>query len=216
MTGTVPMGLKEALVTALYKKGDKLNITNYRPVSFLCTVSKIPERAIYTQVEQYLKENYILYKYQSGFRGLYSAETCLIHLTYHIRIQMAYGSYTGMVLLDLQKAFDTVDHVILCEKGEAMSIGFINWFKSCLSERTQKVKIGGTVSGSMSITCGVPQGSILDPLLFLCSVNNMPMSVKCKLYCYKQTTVYSYCQIKTPKLYQIHSQESWKLAMSGR
>ncbi len=79
---------------------------------------------------------------------------------------MAKGSYTGMVLLDLQKAFDTVDHKILCNKLEAMGIGSTNWFRSYLNGRTQKVKIGNTVSKPMPITCGVPQGSILGPLVF--------------------------------------------------
>ncbi len=72
---------------------------------------------------------------------MYSTDTCLIHLTDHIRVQMAKGNYTGMVLLDLQKAFDTVDHNILCSKLEAMGIGSTNWFRSYLNGRTQKVKI---------------------------------------------------------------------------
>ncbi len=112
---------------------------------------------------------------------MYSTETCLIHLTDHIRVQVAKGNYTGMVLLDLQKAFDTVDQNILCNKLEAIGIGSTNWFRSYLNGRTQKVKIGDTVSESMSITCGVLQGSILGPLLFLCYVNDMPVSVKSKL-----------------------------------
>lgn len=145
MTNTVPNELKEALVTPIYKKGDKPNVSNYRPASILCIASKILERAIYIQVEQYLKENNILYKFQSGFRGVYSTETCLIHLTDHIRIQMAKGNYTGMVLLDLQKAFDTVDHTILCNKLEAMGIGSTNWFRSYLRDRTQRVKIGDSL-----------------------------------------------------------------------
>ncbi len=94
------------------------------------------------QLEQYLKENNILYEFQSGFRGMYSTETCLIHLMDHIRVQMAKGNYTGMVLLDLQKAFDTVDHNMLCNKLEAMGMGFTNWFRSNCNGRTQKVIIG--------------------------------------------------------------------------
>ncbi len=115
---------------------------NYRPVSILCIVSKILERAIYIQLEQYIKENDILYELQSDFRGMYSTETCLIHLTDHIRIQMAKGNYTGMVLLDLQKEFDTVDKNILCIKMEAMGIGSTTWFRSYFNGKTQKVKIG--------------------------------------------------------------------------
>ncbi len=100
------------------------------------------ERAIYIQLEHYLKENDILYEFQSGFRVIHSIETRLIHLTDHIRVQLAKGNYTGMVLLDLQKAFDTVGYTILCNKLETMGIGSANWFRSYLSDRTQKVKIG--------------------------------------------------------------------------
>ncbi len=93
-------------------------------------VSKILERATCIQLEQYLKENNILYEFQSGFRGVYSTETCLIHLTNNIQVQTAKGNHTGMVLLDLQKAFDTVNHNILCNKLEVMGTGSSNWFRS--------------------------------------------------------------------------------------
>ncbi len=126
MTDTVPKELKEALVTPIYKKGNKLNISNYMPVSILYIVSKILERAICIQLEQYPKENDILYEFQSGFRGMYSTETCLIQLTGHIRVQMAKGNYKGMVRRNLQKVFYTVDHNILCNKLEAMGIGSAN------------------------------------------------------------------------------------------
>ncbi|CAL4069797.1 unnamed protein product, partial [Meganyctiphanes norvegica] len=94
------------------------------------------------------------------------------------------GKYVGMVLLDLQKAFDTVDHEILCKKLEGMGIDFTEWFKSYLGGRQQVVVANETTSEPGIVSCGVPQGSILGPLLFLCYVNDMPMSVKCKLLLY--------------------------------
>ncbi len=93
-----------------------------------------------------------------------------------------------MVLSDLQKAFDTVDHTILSDKLETMGLGS-RWFKSYLKERTQKVKVGDTISGSMPIACGVPQGSILGPLLFLCYLNDMAASTKCKVLLYADDSI---------------------------
>ena len=85
-------------------------------MSILSVASKILERAVYVQLESYLRENDILYGFQSGFRGSFSTDTCLTHLTDHIHNQTSCGNFTGMVLIDLQKAFDTVDHVILLKK----------------------------------------------------------------------------------------------------
>ena len=102
----------------------------------------------------------------------------------YIRILKSKGNYVGMVLLDLQKAFDTVDHEILCNKLEAMGINFTKWFKSYLGGRQQIVIANETRSDPGTVSCGVPQGSILGPLLFLCYVNDMPISVKCKLLLY--------------------------------
>ena len=93
------------------------------------------------RLKNILGENNILYDFQSGFRGSFSTDTCLIHLSDHIRTQMSLGNYTGMVLLDLQKAFDTVDHVILCKKLQAMGIGSVEWFQSYLSNRQQIVSV---------------------------------------------------------------------------
>ena len=96
---------------------------NYRPVSILAVFSKIFERVVYDQVESYLKEHNLLYNFQSGFRTGFSTDTCLIHLSDFIRFQMDSGNFVGMILLDLQKAFDTVDHVILISKLEAIGLG---------------------------------------------------------------------------------------------
>ncbi|CAL4073198.1 unnamed protein product [Meganyctiphanes norvegica] len=102
----------------------------------------------------------------------------------HIKMLNSQNLFAGMVLMDLQKAFDTVDHDILCKKLEAMGLDFTKWFQSYLKNRKQKVVANDTSSEAGVVTCGVPQGSILGPLLFLCYVNDMPMSVKCKLLLY--------------------------------
>ncbi|KAJ8046701.1 RNA-directed DNA polymerase from mobile element jockey [Holothuria leucospilota] len=183
-TSTVPLDFKYARVKPLFKKQSRLDVSNYRPISILSVASKLLEKAIFTQMEKYLKENNILYGFQSGFRGGFSTETCLVHLSDYIRSQSSLGNYTGMVLIDLQKAFDTVDHNILCSKLRAMGFSNVDWFKSYLGGRRQLVSVNGVNSDPTIITCGVPQGSILGPLLFLCYVNDMPISVNCKLLLY--------------------------------
>ena len=103
----------------------------------------------------------MLYELQSGFRSAYSTDTCLIHLFDHIKSQTSKGLFTGMVMIDLQKAFDTVDHQIVCNKLQAMGVSNIKWFESYLTGRQQLVNVNGTESNPANISCGVPQGSIL-------------------------------------------------------
>ena len=183
-TNNVPIEMKKAKVRPLFKKNDRLQVSNYRPVSILNVVSKLLERAVYTQLEKYLKDNNILFNHQSGFRKAYSTETCLINLTDTIRKELSKGNYVGMVMLDLQKAFDTVDHQILCNKLYFMGVRNIEWFQSYLKHREQMVTVNGIDSDPGIVNCGVPQGSILGPLLFLCYINDMPISIKCKLMLY--------------------------------
>ena len=184
--GVVPDDLKSASVVPLFKKNDKLCVGNYRPVSILNIISKILERVVYDQVEKYFQDQDLLYKYQSGFRRGYSTDTCLIHLSDFIRGENDKGNVVGMVLLDLQKAFDTVDHSILLMKLRASGLGddITMWLQSYLSDRKQLVDVSGTFSSSENISCGVPQGSILGPLLFLIYVNDMSAVVKHKLLLY--------------------------------
>ena len=163
-----------------------MDVGNYRPVSILSIVSKILERSVHTQLSEYLCENNLLFEFQSGFRDKYSTDTCLIHLLDYIRDNNAKGLYTGMVMLDLQKAFDTVDHNILCNKLEVLGVHCTEWFRSYLSDRKQYVCVSGKTSSEGLVTRGVPQGSILGPLLFLIYVNDMSLSIDndCKLILY--------------------------------
>ena len=137
--------MKSARVIPLYKKNDKTEVGNYRPVSILSIISKIFERVVYDQVVGYLDDKKLLYSFQSGFRRGFSTETCLIHLSDFIRFNMDKGNLVGMVLLDLQKAFDTVDHGILLMKLEAIGLhgDAIRLFRSYLSDLNQLVDVLG-------------------------------------------------------------------------
>ena len=133
----IPDDLKTAKVVPIYKKGNKNEPGNYRPVSVLTVVSKVLERVVYNQTNDFLKSKNLVYDLQSGFRESYSTDSCLIYLTDYIRLQSDQGNYTGMAMLDLQKAFDTVAHNILLTKLQAMGMdnNSVNWFKSYLCGR---------------------------------------------------------------------------------
>ena len=184
MSETVPSSFKEAKVVPLYKKGSKLDPGNYRPVSILNVLSKILERAVHSQLNEYLEKRSILHDKQSGFRKGFSTDSCVIQLSDYLKHETSNGNYVGMVLIDLQKAFDTVDHDILIAKLRAIGVGSIDWFSSYLSDRSQCVEVNGVRSDFRSISCGVPQGSILGPQLFLLYINDLGISIDCHLSLY--------------------------------
>ena len=124
----------------------------HRPVSILSIVSKILEKSVHSQLVTYLDHNNILYEFQSGFRSRYSTDTCLIHLFDYLKGNTSKGLFTGMLLLDLQKAFDTVDHEILCNKLKAIGVLSVNWFKSYLTGRKQFVHISNVSSDPGFVT----------------------------------------------------------------
>ena len=187
-SSTVPDDMKSAKVIPLFKKKSRLEVGNYRPVSILSCVSKILEKSVYKQIENYLSSTGLLFKFQSGFRAGYSTESCLAYLTDYIRKEISEGKFVGMLLLDVQKAFDSVNHQILCNKLEAMGID-PSWFKSYLANRQQLVSIDGINSSLEPLSCGVPQGSLLGPLLYLCYSNDMVSSVHNLLLLYADDSV---------------------------
>jgi len=131
-----PNDFKLARVIPLYKKGSKLDHGSYRPVSILCSMSKVIEKIIFEQIDKYLASHNLLYEFQSGFRKSHSTDTCLLYLTDHIRREVDKGHFCGMKMLDLQRAFDTVDHGIFVCKLKA--IGFndlaVRWVRSYLKD----------------------------------------------------------------------------------
>ena len=175
-----------AKVKPIFKKGSKTDPKNYRPISLLPLISKVFEKIIHDQTQNYLAENRILYDYQTGFRTNHSTDFALSFLNGKILKGFDKGYFTGMILIDLQKAFDTIDHKLLLEKMNVLgfSVNVISWFECYLSDRTFVVSVNDKFSSIGSLSCGVPQGSILGPLLFLLYVNDMKQAITSELMLY--------------------------------
>ena len=172
-------GMKSAKVIPLFKSGETSDVGNYRPISILPIVSKILERAVCDQLSQFINEHELMHPNQSGFRPRHSTTTILAKLVTQWSKNVEDGDLTGVAFIDLRKAFDTINHDILMVKLRSLgcTTSSLKWFASYLSGRTQRVYLNKAFSKPQSVVSGIPQGSILGPLLLSIYVNHMASSV---------------------------------------
>ena len=168
-TGIVPHDLKLANVVPVYKKGSQTSLSNYRPISLLSIFNKLLEKLMYNKMIKFLEKNDIFYTKQFGFRSKHSTDHAILCIIDRIQKAIDNRSFSCGIFLDFSKAFDTVNHEILIHKLEYYGFrGLVKqWFISYLSERRQIVTVNSVKSAECSVSCGIPQGSVLGPLLFL-------------------------------------------------
>ena len=176
----VPAQWKVARVSQPYKADDRLQTENYRPISVLPVFSKVIERVVHTQLSTHLDNINYLYSHQYEFRRGRSTTQAIAQLNNWVLESMDEGKVTGLLFVDISKAFDSINHKVLLDKLKHMGMSerSLQWFKSYLAERRQCVFVNGQTSETQWMTLGVPHGSILGPLLFNMYTNSLPNAVE--------------------------------------
>lgn len=196
-TGYVPPEFKIAKVIPVFKAEDKHQFTNYRPISLLSTFSKLIEKIVAKQMVGFLNKNKILYNHQYGFRSGFNTTQPVVHFLNKIysALNKLGPEYTLSIFLDLSKAFDTVNHDILLQKMQHYGFHGVSqqWFKNYLLFRQQYVSVNGMDSDLNFISCGVPQGSVLGPILFLIFINDLPNATNLFTLLFADDTTFQLC-----------------------